>query len=83
MSIFSIQKSIIPLFSSKSRCYNTHTSRATPKCKSLQVLFKENSQAVFRTTFRRYNMSFKNSVKNYLENMLEEYGEILIRADRA
>ena len=83
MSIFPIQKSIIPLFSSKSRCYNTHTSRAALQRKSLQDLLKENSQAVFPTTFRRYNMSFKNSVKNYLENMLEEYGQILIRADRA
>jgi len=49
----------------------------------LQEMFKENSQVVLPQTSYGGKKTMMQAVRNYLENMLEEYGQMLIRADRA
>ena len=75
MSISTLRKSIIPLFSCVSRCYNDHTSRveaASSPCKLINAIFQIWVANILK---RRYFAM--NAIKRYFVSMMQEYGRIL------
>ena len=80
-SIFTQQKSIIPLFSSGLGCYNTSISSAAGKrfcCKTEMIKFQKRN---IRTMIYG-GIAMKKNVKQLLVNAMEEYGNNLILSDR-
>ena len=75
MSISTLRKSIIPLFSCVSRCYNSHTSSGYVTRAACKLIITNFHKSVANTTKRRYFAM--NAIKRYFAEILQEYGKIL------
>ena len=78
-SISSYQKSIIPLFSTETECYNTDISNVAGNCFWCRIENLEFQKRIVRRLFG--GIAMKN-MKQLLVNAMEEYGNILILSDR-
>ena len=78
-SISSYQKSIIPLFSTETECYNTDISNAAGNCFWCRIENFEFQKRIVRRLFG--GIAMKN-MKQLLVNAMEEYGNNLILSDR-
>ena len=81
MSISTNEKSIIPLFSLLSRCYNVHTSRVEPQVPLASFIHK--TFTIYRNNcYMEVPNMKKNTISQNICKAMESYGKMIILAER-